>query len=383
MKQIVCLSTSNWHPYPTRKQQIMGRLKDAQILYFDPPVTFAAPLKDKGARSRISEYKGRGEKVTDSVTVYATPPVFPLYNRHRAINRLNQRRLAIYIRRIMEQNGFSDPILWVYSPMYADIVDLLPKKAVVYDCVDRHSAYPGQINPFIVDVMEADLVKNADFVFTTAQGLYDRLQPMNVRTALVPNGANFELFNKASRKDLPFPKDMFNIREPVFGFAGALQECIEYSFVEFAARRHMDWSFVFVGKPLPGVNTGGLKDLKNVHFLGLKPYKELPSYLARFDVCLNLFRSGGLAKDVSPLKFYEYLATGKPIISTPQPDQVLDYKDVILLAHNEREFEAQCIQAISGEDASVSEKRVEYGRSCSWDARAEVMERLLIEAGVF
>lgn len=360
----------------------MGRLKDARILYFDPPVTFAAPFKDRGARPRMSEYRGKGEKVTGSVTVHAMPPVFPMYNRYRGINRLNQRRLALYVRGIMEENGFIDPVLWVYSPMYADIVERLPHKALVYDCVDRHSAYPGQINPLVVDGMEADLVKKADFVFTTAQGLYDRLSPWNTRAALVPNGANFELFNKASGKNLPFPKDMFNIKEPIFGFAGALQECIEYSFVEFVAKRHRDWSFVFVGKPLPGVSTGELKDLQNVHFLGLKPYKELPSYLARFDVCLNLFKSGGLAKDVSPLKFYEYLATGKPIISTPQPDQVLDYKDVILLAHNEREFEAQCAQALSGEDAGTA-RRIEYGRACSWDARAADMERILIEAGVF
>ena len=383
MKQIVCLSTSNWHPYPTRKQQIMGRLKDARVLYFDPPVTLASPLKDRGARGRIAHYKNPGEKVTDNVAVHALPPVLPLYNRLRGINMLNQRRLAAHIRGVMAAEGFDDAVLWIYSPMYADIVSLLPHRAVVYDCVDRHSAYPGQINPAVVDSMEADLVRKADFVFTTAQGLYDRLLPLNGRIALIPNGANFELFNKASDKSLPFPKDMFNVREPVFGFAGALQECIEYSFVEFAARRHRDWSFVFVGKTLPGVNTGGLSGLKNVHFLGLKPYKELVNYMARFDVCLNLFRSGDLAKDVSPLKFYEYLATGKPIISTPQPDQVLDYKDVIYLAHNEREFESQCALALSERDAGKTAQRIKYGLSCSWDARADEMERELLKADVF
>ena len=92
MKQIVCLSTSPWHPIPTRKQQVMRRLSDAQILYFDPPVTYLAPLKDKNARPKLREWKAPGEKVTDSVTVYRLPPVLPFFNKFRFINRWNQKR---------------------------------------------------------------------------------------------------------------------------------------------------------------------------------------------------------------------------------------------------------------------------------------------------
>ena len=90
MKQIVCLSTSPWYPIPTRKQQVMGRLSDAEILYFDPPVTYLAPLKDKNARPRLRAWKKPGEQVAENITVYSLPPVLPFFNKYRFINRWNQ-----------------------------------------------------------------------------------------------------------------------------------------------------------------------------------------------------------------------------------------------------------------------------------------------------
>ena len=98
MQQIVCLSTSTWYGIPTRKQQVMGRLKDAEILYFEPSVTYIAPLKDKTASERISAYKEEGKKPMENITVYSLPAVLPFYNKNRSVNRINQRRIASFIR---------------------------------------------------------------------------------------------------------------------------------------------------------------------------------------------------------------------------------------------------------------------------------------------
>ena len=99
MEQIICLSTSNYNPYPTRKQNVMNRLAEAEILYFDPPVTYLAPLKDKSVRPRLRKFKQPGEQVKDNITVYALPPVWPLGNKYRWINRHNQKKLSRYIRK--------------------------------------------------------------------------------------------------------------------------------------------------------------------------------------------------------------------------------------------------------------------------------------------
>ena len=110
MKQVVCLSTSPWHPFPTRKQQVMSRLSDAEILYFDPPVTYLAPLKDPAAREKIRAWRAPGERVKDNLTVFSLPPIWPLFNKFRWINRLNQKR-ALKPRSF----GFIRPRRWTAS----------------------------------------------------------------------------------------------------------------------------------------------------------------------------------------------------------------------------------------------------------------------------
>ncbi|MDR3208027.1 MAG: glycosyltransferase [Oscillospiraceae bacterium] len=382
MARIICLSTTNWYPVPTRKQQVMGRMKGHRVLYFEPPVSRAAPLKDPRTLARMLAFRQEGDPVSDALTVYATPPVWPMYNKYRRINRLNQRVQARYIRKVMASHGFFDVVLWCYSPVAADLLDLVPHKALVYDCVDRHSAYGGLMTPEVVDQMERDLAARADVVFATARGLYDTLRPLNENTYLVPNGANFELFNQAAGDGLTFPDDMFNIQNPVFGFVGMLQPCVDLDLVLYAADARPDWSFVFIGEPLPDVDVTPLRQRPNIHLLGLKPHKELPRYLARFDVCLNLFRAGDLSRDVSPLKFYEYLATGKPIVSTPQPEQVNDYADAVYIAGDPEDFLAACEKALAERNPWMTRQRIHYGRESSWDARVAQMVAILKEKGV-
>lgn len=381
MKQIVCLATSPWYPIPTRKQQVMSRIPDAEILYFDPSITYLAPLKDKLARPKLRAWKQSGEEVQPGLTVCALPPVLPFFNRFRVINKLNQRRIARYIRKRMAQHGMEAPLLWVYSPVTVDCVDKIPHSALVYDCVDRHSAYGGLMDPALVDAMELELAGKCDQVFATATGLAQRLEAANPHTEFIPNGANFERFVQAA-SPLPCPEDMRDIPGPIFGFVGALQECIEYGFLEDAAQKHPQWSFVFIGRENPGVDLSRLRAIKNCHFIGLKPNEQLPAYLGRFDACLNLFASGDLSKDVSPLKFYEYLATGKPIVSTPQPDQVLQYRELIHIANDKEEFSACCEAALADTDPMRTQARIEEGRKSSWDARVAQMLEILRGRGI-
>ncbi len=381
MKQIVCLATSPWYPIPTRKQQVMSRLHDAEILYFDPSISVIAPLKDKSASEKLHAWKQPGEKVKDNITVYALPPVWPAFNKYRWINRRNQKKMAAYVRKTMARHGFDKPVLWVYSPVCADLVDHVPHSALVYDCVDRHSAYGGLMNPALVDQMEMDLAGKSDMVFATAESLCERLQAANPKAEFIPNGANFELFQKAS-EPLPVPEDLKDIPGPILGFVGALQSCIEYGWVEKAAWERSDWSFVFIGKEKPGVDLTALHAMPNVHFLGLKPHEQLPDYLANFNVCLNLFAKSDLSKDVSPLKFYEYLATGKPIVSTPQPDQVLPYGTMMQIAHTAEEFVEKCAEAIEDTAPERVAARIEAGRQSSWDARVGQMEQRLVNLGI-
>lgn len=376
MKQIVCLATSPWYPIPTRKQQVMSRIKDAEILYFDPSATVIAPLRDKSAKELMKKYRQPAVKPQENISVYSLPPVLPFFYKVRAINRLNQKRIARYIRKKMQEHGFEKPLLWVYSPVTVDAVDFIPHSGLVYDCVDRHSAYGGLMNPQQVDAMELELAAKTDQCFATADSLAERLSQAQPETAFIPNGANFERFVKAIDPQ-PLPEDMKDIPHPIFGFVGALQSCIEYGFVQHAAKTHPDWHFVWIGKEKPGVDLTELRAMPNCHFLGMKPNEKLPEYIAHFDACLNLFAKSDLSKDVSPLKFYEYLATGKPIVSTRQPDQVMQFENLIEIADTEEGFVQACESALADADRQRTEARIEEGRKSSWDSRVAQMCEIL------
>ena len=377
MHQIVCLSTSNYHPFPTRKQNVMNRLQDAEILYFDPPVTWLAPLKDKQAWARLGMHRKGGEQARDNLTVYALPPVLPFGNKLRWINRWNQRRQARYVRRMMAKHGFEKPLLWCYSPTAADIVAHIPHSALVYDCVDRHSAYTGMIDPAVVDGMEQELASQADQVFCTAQGLYETLVSYNPHTKLIPNGAAYELFAQAATVDTR-KKD-----QPVLGFVGMLQDCIAYDYLLAAARAFPYARIELIGRVMPGVDISELEAQPNIQLVGLLPQTELPGRMKNFHLCLNLFAPGRLSKDVSPLKFYEYLATGKPIVSTTEPLQVQDYQDLIYIAESPEQFVELCAKALAENDSELRQRRMDAGRAASWDNRVRQMEEELSARGLW
>ncbi len=392
---ILCLSTSNYHPFPTRKQNVMNRMKDCRVVYVDPPVTYIAPLKDKAVKPRLSMYKNAPEFPMEHIRLYACPPVMPFFNKKRFINELNQKRIAKYLAKIVRDNGFGgDFRLWVYSPTAADVVAPLAKelgipaatlwKHTVYDCVDRHSAYPGLIDPEVVDAMEEDLARSCGCVFTTAKGLYDRLSRFNPNTHLIPNGAAYELFSKVQEMDREAAEAGTarsaeeKLKKPHFGFVGMLQECIDYDILKSISKRWPEGKLTLIGRSLPGVDLGWIKECPNVEYVGLVPQTELPQRIKDFDVCLNVFLDNDLSKDVSPLKFYEYLATGKPVVSTPVPYQVRDYADCIYIAEGREDFADRCLEALSEQlESPKRARRTEEALACSWDERVRSMREIL------
>ncbi len=383
--KIVCLSTTNFHPLPTRKQNVMTRLRNAEILYFDPPVSYIAPLKDRRCVRRLFSRWKKADQPQGNLTVYGLPPVFPFFNQHRWINRLNQKRQARFIRKKMRAHGFgADTVLWCYSPSSCDIVQYVPHRSLVYDCVDRHSAYKGHINAAVVDEMERELASAADMVFSTAVGLHETLQGYNENAEMIPNGAAFEVFSRVQteRQGLLCPDPLKRLSHPIYGFVGMLQECIDYDLMEALAKAQPNATIFLIGRALPGVNLDRLTKYPNIIFHGLVPQAELPAFIAQFDVCLNVFRAGALSKDVSPLKFYEYLATGKPVVSTREPLQVSDFADVVYIADSEPEFLACCEEAAAENDPDKVKKRLTYGRACSWGERVCQMEMKLYARGV-
>ena len=260
------------------------------------------------------------------------------------------------------------PILWISYPPHVHSLDRYRPGLVVFDAVDEPAE---EFASWAADV-EA-LRRRADAIFASSRALYQSHLGRHPEVHLCPNGADYAHFARAAAKG-PVPGELVNLRRPVVGYIGALAPWVDWELVREAAAANPDLSFVFVGPPF-----GGQEDLpagENLHFLGHRDYRFLPNYLRGFDVCIIPFRLSPLTAACNPIKLWEYLAAGKPVVSTALPE-VEGYAEV-LVARGAGEFGA-CLRraAAGGAEPAAIAKRQALARSNSWDARAAQIHRVL------
>jgi len=247
--------------------------------------------------------------------------------------------------------GFLNPdIWWLYDPVVVPIVERRNGKLLVYDCVDRHSAYGGYRG--LLDSLEQRLLSQADLVFVTARGLYDHCAQWAKETHFLPNGFDEDLFNES----MDIPARLESIARPRLGFVGGVAHWLDLKLVAAAAKAKPDWSFVFVG-PIGDLGTP-IPRAPNIHWLGRCRREMVPAYISGFDVGLIPFKESFLTKTVNPLKAYEYLAAGVPVVSTRLPE--LDHMDLIPQAGGVDDFVAYIENALSdGKGFEMSRNRRE------------------------
>ncbi|MEW9121224.1 MAG: glycosyltransferase [Thermotaleaceae bacterium] len=370
-QNILCISSVDWYPIPTRKQQVMSRLPESHnILYIEPPITLISPIKDRRLAFKLTEFLRGPKKIKENIRAYSPPPILPFGNMYRWINRINQWWLSLFIKKAMGKAQIEEGLIWTYMPNSYDLVKHLDYKGLVYDCVDEHSEYKGFIQKDTLLEMERELIEACDAVFVTTDGLYETKKIFNHATYCIPNGANFELFNSVEREEIEIAQEIRHLAKPIVGFVGVIQEWIDLELIYRMAKEYRSWTIVMVGPLGAGIDVENLKALPNVHFVGGKKPEELPSYIKAFDVCMNPFRQSELTKNVSPLKFYEYLATGKPIVTVDMP-AVRQFKDCVYISQDEDGFIENVKKAIEKSGESLKEKQIEKAKECSWERKVK------------
>lgn len=360
MKQYIVLSDSPWRSVPTRTQQLVTRLKNSVVLFFEP------------AHGTGKGHKEPGRQVRQNVTVYTLPALPPVPERAGFLHRRTWKRQADFISHAAAHHRFRDPVLWTTSPEQVHLLDLLAYRGLIYDCGRDWSALPPQ--------WEGDLAASADVIFAASPWLADRLSPCNGNIALLPNGVNFPMF---CRSDLDIPPELQNLRGPVMGWVGAIGPDLDLDPVAYTAVLHPEWTFVLVGRVGENPRLAYLDELPNVRFLGHKPMVDIPDYLGQFDVCLDLRRTRQEYDDVTPRRIYEYLSTGKPIVTLLFPEQVEEYPDVIYGAHTLEEYARMCGRALQEDKTWVAPRRRDYGMAAAWSKRAEDIQRILEAIGLY
>ncbi len=382
-KDILILSTQDWDALPTRKHHWARKLasRGNRVIYVEQQMHLLGWLADIGNQyKRIWSWMSGPRIVSEGLWTYTLPIVLPFFQVFRFVNSLNNALLVPIIRWALRRIGFNINILWVYTPHAAGLIGRLGEEFVVYECVDDFTATRGLVRSSTIGALEQDLLSMVDQVIVTHPGLQEAKSGISRRLALIPNGADLRHFALAGHQDTIPPKEVSDLPKPVIGFHGWIQYWIDFDLIAYAAHKRPNWSFVFIGPIEPLARVRKVRGLSNVHFLGKMPYENIPALIAGFDVCINPFVIDKLSDTVSPIKLYEYLASGKPVVSVDMP-AAREFADLISIVHTPDEFVAALEdQIIANEKATVlhdMEARQKAVKEYSWDARFQQVENVV------
>jgi glycosyltransferase involved in cell wall biosynthesis len=382
----VVVATADWdNPLWTNKQQLSSRWGAAghRVLYVES-LGLRRPAvsgRDIGRMWRRLRRANRFRPAASGVWVFS-PLVIPLHD-SAFVRRLNRRILSSRLRRAMRRMSMTDSVLWTYNPLVLDQLGGMEWGGIVYHCVDELAGSPG-IPSALIERAEAELCRAADLVIVSAPGLAEGPRAGAQRLEYVPNAADFELFHRAAG-GAATPEDLARITGPRIGFFGAISDYkLDLELLDAVFRSHPEWQLVFVG-PIgegdPDTRVASLAALPNVHFLGSRHREELPGYLGGFDVCLLPNRLNRYTRHMFPLKFFEYLAAGKPVVMTPLPS-LEAFCHLAHVAEAEPEaFSRSIADALkeSPEDA-VRGHRIDEARRHDWNTQARKLAAMAVEA---
>ncbi|HEU4642467.1 MAG TPA: glycosyltransferase, partial [Gemmatimonadaceae bacterium] len=243
-------------------------------------------------------------------------------------------------------------VLYVWHKAFASALESVPHDASVYHIYDEfsHAEVEQPIDP-----AEERLIRSVDQVITLSPTMYERKGRLNPNTVRIPSGVEYEAFAQPA----PEPPDLAAIPHPRVGYAGFVKKQLDWELLLALATKRPDWSFVFVGARRPHPEMASLLErlaaLPNAHFLGSKPTAELARYPQHFDVCVMPYRRNDYTKYISPLKLFEYLATGRPVVSVPLP-ALVDAGELVTVASGVDEWEAAVARELEP-DANAPARR--------------------------
>lgn len=350
-------------------------LKENKILYIETGGMRKPQASGRDIKrifSRLILWLKGVRKLEKNLYIYSLI-IFPSHN--RLARALNTYLNVFMIRFACIKYKFNQPILWFVAPHIAYFLDYLPKNLVVYYCTDKVSQMPG-VNIAAIEAMEDKLLKQANLVFATAQHLLDRLNEKNLNKNIFysPHAVDYQHFAKAQDKPLTLAQELKELRHPIIGYVGLLERWIDIELIGYIAKQRPNWSVVLIGRV--AVNIDELKKENNIYFLGVKPYEQLPNYMKNFDVCISPFRINELTKSVNPIKLKEYLASGKPIVSSGLPE-IEKFKDMVEIADSYEEFVNKIQDVLINDNQEKIRIRMEFVSQDSWPNRVEKISQII------
>lgn len=322
---LICFSHLRWNFVYQRPQHLMSRCaRERRVFFVEEPERADAPAHMKM------------EKDPSGVTI--VKPVVPAG--------LNETEIDAAMQTLVDQfvaEEVGEFILWYYTPMALNFSRHLEPALTVYDCMDELSLFRGA--PERLQDLEKELISRADLIFTGGKTLYESKRKGHDNVYLFPSSIDAPHFEQARKKQAD-PDDQMQIPQPRLGYFGVIDERMDLALLGEVASARPDWHLVMLG-PVVKIDPETLPQLPNIHYLGMKTYDQLPRYLANWDIALLPFALNDSTRFISPTKIPEYLAGGKPVVSTPIQDVVNPYgtQGLVSIAANAGEF-VNAVEAI-------------------------------------
>jgi UDP-galactopyranose mutase len=346
---VLCLSHLRWNFVYQRPQHLLARCaREHRVVYMEEPLF--------DAREPELELRMEGD-----VTI-AVPHLAP--GTPHDVAELAQRKM---IDRVLYELDNPRPVLWYLTPMAFAFTHHVKPRAVVYDCMDELSLFHGA--PPTLREREALLLKHADVVFTGGHSLYEYKRAHSQHRNIHPFPSSVDVAHFAhARESVPDPADQAAIPHPRVGFFGVIDERMDLALIDELAEQRPDLQLVMVG-PVIKIAPETLPRRPNLHWLGSKTYHELPSYLAGWDVAMLPFARCEATRFISPTKTPEYLAAGKPVVSTSITDVVKPYgrEGLAWIADNAGEFSAAIDEALRSDRTARMAHADAFLAGTSWD----------------
>jgi glycosyltransferase involved in cell wall biosynthesis len=378
-RSILCIGTADWsRSLWTNQQHLMSRLARHNTVLFSESQGLRRPTVSGRDLSRIARRLRagmRGPRLLDGVWV-VSPLVVPVHS-SAAIRALNRRILVHLLLRAARVAGLEHPILWAYNPHAHELCGSFGESLVIYHCVDDIAAQE-HIDEASFSAAERAMAARADLVFVSSRPLIEHMRRQGAaRVAYLPNVADVTRFDGA--EELPEPALLASLSRPRLVFAGAVAaKKLDVELLTNLATSRPAWSIVLVG-PVgegdPRGDLGRLLELPNVHAVGPVSFEELPGWIGHADACLIPYAMNRYTASVFPMKVYEYLAAGRPVVSTPLPS--LEGVEPIERASDWRGFAAAVERVLDGPDER--ELRTAAARAHSWESRLAEIAQLVTE----
>lgn len=377
--EIVCVGFSDWESeLLTNQQHLLARAAHGNKILFVESLGLRRPqLASKDLR-RIVRRLGRAAspmREVEGVHVLS-PLVLPLHS-NEAVRRLNTQLLRRYVGYGVRSLGMRDPILWSFVPQAEVLIDSLHPSKVLYYIDDDHAAKEG-IDAASFLAAEDRFARRADVVMASAPELVTRMQKLSENVHYAPNVADTRMF-AAALEPGPVDAELARCPHPLIVFVGAILAAkIDLELVVAMARLRPEWTFAFVGPIGPGdphTNVDALRGESNIRLLGPRPYELLPDVLRGADAAIVPYRLDGEMRSVFPMKTYEYLAAGLPVVSTPL-DTLEDVQE-IAKAPDAARFIAALQDALDDDSPAARARRSRGAQSHSWESRLDQIAECL------